>query len=229
MKKTLGILVLLSFMQNVYADAYYFRSPLAGVKSNVDNSLPENGNDNEQEAIDETPWVQFADDNNLAYLEDWSCVSWQRNGFITLPSEPYPNSHLSCDVNLYRNSLINLDGLYSVTQSDSYLGFGHNQLENVDGLRNLIYVGDYLALDYNNLKNVDGLSSLKNIEGSLLLQENPLENLNGISNLIVAGSIKISEEYSGEKLSANSIFCQQNDEDRFAVSEGFASKNIICY
>jgi hypothetical protein len=109
----------------------------------------------------------------------------------------FPNcTQIDGNVNIWGNSLTNLNGLSVLTSIGGYV-FIHNtySLYNLSGLDNLTSVGGYFRIKSNpNLTSLSGLENLTSIGGMLdIFNNNSLTSLSGLENLTdVGGALSIS-------------------------------------
>src|SRR5690606_34879455 len=68
-----------------------------------------------EECVEElAAWEKFATDNELTFDENWNELVWLSKSLVTLPTEPYPNSNVFNQVDLYNNNLTSVEGLKSI-------------------------------------------------------------------------------------------------------------------
>ncbi|MFM9948741.1 MAG: T9SS type A sorting domain-containing protein [Saprospiraceae bacterium] len=106
------------------------------------------------------------------------------------------------NVAIFGNSIINLNGLSSISSIGGYLTISGPSITSLAGLENLTDIGGNfligsvdVAVGGTSLVDLAGLSSLNSVNGDIfILNNNELENLNGLNNFTAfQGSINIKD------------------------------------
>lgn len=183
----LSSLMALTVTTTSFADNYYFRYHINGLKA-VDEVV--DGEDEINEEKGKEAWENFAEENNLEY-GDWSQgINWSAKSLTQLPNEPYPSKDVG-GFNFFLNpELTNVNGLYSVEYAN-VINFGTTGIQDISGLKNLRSVGTDLIIQEVPLTSLNGLEKLNTVGRNFYLSA-PLNNIESLSNLESVGSLQLT-------------------------------------
>ena len=118
-------------------------------------------------------------------------------------------SIISCDIDIYNNSIINLNGLESLKSISGELKIHQNfYIRDINGLENVFNIGGDLQISSNDsLNSISGLRSLKTVEGSVDIHFNDaLKSLSGLDSLnSFTGYLRVYSNDSLSKCAVKSI------------------------